>query len=61
MNRRHMIVAVMVILIFGGLYGVVESVSHNNVIEGFCSGLLIGLVPMGWNELMTMREEDVND
>lgn len=59
MNQRYLIIAGMIILIFGGLFGIVESVSGNNVIEGICSGLLLGLVPMGWNELQTIKEEDV--
>lgn len=61
MNRRIPIIIGILMLLFGGFFGIYESISDTNVIEGIVAGLLLGLIPMGWNELMTIKEEDVND
>lgn len=58
-NVRGVIVTLILFaLAWGGLWGVIDSVSANNVWAGICSGIMLGLIPMGWNELMAFRRVD---
>ena len=60
MNKRIFIIIVILMLLFWGFTGIYESISDNNVTEGIVAGFFLGLIPMGWNELMSIKEGDVN-
>ena len=61
MNPHYIpVIGMMLLLLLIGVFGIHDGYSQNSVTVGIISGISLGLIPMGWNELMTIKEEDVN-